>query len=284
MINNKVTIYISAFNAERTIEKSIISILNQSYSFNEIIIVDDNSQDRTTQLVRKYKKIKLIVNSTNKGLSHNRNEAIKNSSNDLIASIDADVVLNENWLEIILEKFNQNTNIMCGGKMTEKNTDNKFNLWRAKYYSQNWGDEDIYNPPYLFGCNTIFNKKIWEIVGGYDEKLRTNGEDIDFSNRIKLHSNFKLIYCSKATCEHLQEDDLESLSNRVWRYHSYGYKIKQISFYRFIKLSIKQLNFFLKRSFKDLIKLKFDLIYINFVILLKFIILEFKNYKKNRHL
>ena len=89
-----------------------------------------------------------------------------------------------------------------------------------------------------------------------------------------------MIYCSKALCEHLQEDNLDSLSKRVWRYHSFGYKIKKISFYRFIKLSIKQLNFFLKRTLKDLMKLKFNFITINFAILVKFIILEFKNYLK----
>ncbi len=280
MKKDKVTIYISAFNAEKTIEQSIISILNQTYSFDEIIVIDDNSSDKTCQIIKKFKEIRLIKNNSNKGLSFNRNLAIKNSSNDLVAAIDADVVLSENWLEIILEKFNHNENIMCSGKMVEKYTNNIFNLWRAKYYSQNWGDDDIYDPPFLFGCNTIQNKKIWESIGGYDENLFTNGEDIDFSNKIKDTNNYKLIYCSKALCEHLQEDNLDSLSKRVWRYHSFGYKIKKISFYRFIKLSIKQLNFFLKRTLKDLMKLKFNFITINFAILVKFIILEFKNYLK----
>ena len=37
---------------------------------------------------------------------------------------------------------------MFGGKMTEKLIENNFNAWRAKYYSQNWGDKNLENPPF----------------------------------------------------------------------------------------------------------------------------------------
>ena len=47
---------------------------------------------------------------------------------------------------------------------------------------------------------------------------------------------------------------------------------------RLIKLAVKQLKFFLKRTFHDLINLRFNYIYINFIIFIKFIIFEFKNY------
>ena len=80
----------------------------------------------------------------------------------------------------------------------------------------------------------------------------------------------------------LKKDDLKSLSNRVWRYHSFGYKIKKISMLRFLKLSIKQIKFFFERSLKDLIFLRFSDIYLNLVILIKFIMLEFNNYLKNK--
>ena len=50
---------------------------------------------------------------------------------------------------------------MCGGNMVEKNLENKFNKWRSVYYSQNWGDKNMQNPPFLFGCNTIQKKDVW---------------------------------------------------------------------------------------------------------------------------
>ena len=73
--------------------------------------------------------------------------------------------------------------------------------------------------------------------------------------------------------------NLESLSERVWRYHSYGYKIKKPSFYRFIKLSLKQFKFLLQRFFGNLLKFNLYFIYISLQIFLKFISLEFsKNF------
>jgi len=166
--------------------------------------------------------------------------------------------------------------------MIEKNVDNKFNSWRSKYYSQNWGDKNILNPPFLYGCNTIQNKSIWNKINGYDDKMLTNGEDVDYSKKIKLHNNFELHYCSSAICYHLQDDDLESLSNRVWRYHSFGYKIKKPSFYRFIKLSLKQFKFLFQRILENLFKFNFFFIFISLKIFLKFLSLEFKNYLSNK--
>ena len=70
---------------------------------------------------------------------------------------------------------------------------------------------------------------------------------------------------------------MKSLSKRIWRYHSYGYKIKKPTFYRFLKLCLKQLKFFSCRLIENLIKLNFFFIYISFVVLIDFIKLEFIN-------
>lgn len=282
MILKKVSIYIPAYNAENTIKQTLNSVINQTYKFDEIIVIDDNSSDDTCKIINQFENIKLIKNKQNMGLGYNRNLGIKTSNNEIVASIDADVVLDPEWLNTIIKNFQSEDNIMCGGKMTEKLVENKFNAWRAKYYSQNWGQNDLDNPPFLFGCNTIQSKKIWEDIGGYDEKLLTNGEDIDYANKIKSISKFKLKYCSNALCEHMQNDNLDSLSRRVWRYHSFGYKIKKPSIYKTLKLSIKQLKFFFNRSFKDLLKFNLYFIYINFIILVNFIKLEHINYKNSK--
>lgn len=273
----KVSIYIPAFNAENTIEKSLNSIFAQTIPFDEVIVVNDFSQDKTLNIIEKFKKIKIINNSRNEGLSYCRNKGIEISKNNLVAAIDADVILDSLWLENIIKNFNDYT-VMCGGNMIEKSTENKYNKWRSIYYSQNWGDNDLKNPPFLFGCNTIQKKNVWEKVKGYDAKFKTNGEDIDYSNKIR-NIGFDIFYCNRAKCYHLQDDNLETLSKRVWRYHSFGYKIKEPSFFRFLKLITKQFNFFFKRSFKEILNFNFRFIFINLIILLNFIKFEFKNIK-----
>ena len=98
----KETIYIAAYNAEKTILSCVNSIINQTIKFDEILIIDDKSTDNTVKLLENFQNIKLLKNSHNKGLSYCRNLAFKNSTNDIVASIDSDVVLENNWLEIML--------------------------------------------------------------------------------------------------------------------------------------------------------------------------------------
>lgn len=281
-MSDKVSIYIPAYNAEKTIEQSIISIKNQTHVVDEIIIIDDNSSDKTLKIINQFKDIILLKNQKNMGLSFNRNLAIKKSSNEIVGAIDSDVVLDKYWLEILLNNLNQNQIVMCGGNMTEKFITNKINAWRAKYYSQNWGYKDVLNPSFLYGCNTLMLKSAWRNVNGYNEEFLTNGEDIDFSNKIKSFGNSNLFYASKALCNHLQEDNIKSLSKRVWRYHSFGYKIKKPSIYRFIKLSIKQFKFFIKRFFENIFKFNLFFVYISFIIFIDFMKLEMCNYLKNK--
>ncbi len=280
-MSEKISIYIPVFNAEKTIEQSIHSIKEQSINVNEIIIIDDNSNDNTKEIIKKFSDIKIITNKSNMGLGYSRNLGMKESKNNIVGAIDADVVLDKYWLETLLKNLGKNNIVMCGGKMIER-IDGRFNSWRAKYYSQNWGDKDLENPPFLYGCNTIQLKSAWLKVNGYDEKLKTNGEDISFTNKIREQQNYKLLYSAQALCHHLQDDNLNSLSKRVWRYHSYGYKIKEPSLYRFIKLTIKQLKFFIIRLINNIIKFNFFFIYISFVVFIKFIKLEFCNFIKNK--
>ena len=276
----KASIFIPVYNAEKTITEVLDSIYSQSVPFDEIIVINDCSTDKTLNYLESFKNLKIFNNSENKGLSFCRNIGIKNSKNDVVASIDADVVLDKFWLEKISFQLKDNV-AMCGGNLEEKYTNNIYNKWRSIYYKQNWGNQNIVNPAFLFGCNTIQKKTAWEKIKGYDESLKLNGEDIDYSFRLRKEG-YDLFYCHEAKCLHLQNDDLKSLSSRVWRYHSFGYKIKKISYYRFIKLITKQFKFFAVRSAKALLNLNFRFILINFKILLYFIKFELKNVHINK--
>ncbi len=281
-MTEKVTFYIPTFNAQNTIELCINSVRNQTYPVDEIIIINDNSTDNTKEILSKYNDLIIINNNQNLGLGYNRNLGIKNSSNEIIASIDSDVELDKKWLENIIINLKKNKIVMCGGNMLEKYTNNKVNAWREKYYNQSWGKKDILNPAFLYGCNTILLKSYWEKTEGYDENLKTNGEDIDFCKQLKSIGDINLYYSSDSLCYHLQDDSILSLSKRVWRYHSFGYKIKAPSKRKLVNLSIKQIRFFLIRFLKGLLKFEIKYIIISFMVLINFIKLEYNYLKKNK--
>lgn len=91
------TIIISAFNIAPYIERSINSVLNQSFTNYEIIVIDDKSTDDTLSKILKYKdRIKIIKNEKNLGLGAVRNIGIKNAKGEYIVHLDGDDTLYNN--------------------------------------------------------------------------------------------------------------------------------------------------------------------------------------------
>ena len=122
------------------------------------MVVNDNSTDQTAEILKKYSdKIEIINNKKNLGVSYIRNLATNYLKSKYIASIDADVELTNNWLEKLIDKANKENATLIGGKMYEKFLNNPYNLWRSIRLKQNWGEKDILNPEFVFGCNSLLN-------------------------------------------------------------------------------------------------------------------------------
>lgn len=105
MKDYKVSIIIPAYNCEKTIERCIESIMKQTYTNIEIIIVNDGSSDKTLDKIKKYnsKKIK-IINKENEGVSAARNAGINLASGDYIMFIDADDWIEKNTVNILVNE------------------------------------------------------------------------------------------------------------------------------------------------------------------------------------
>lgn len=100
-MNPKYSIIIPAYNAEKTIENTINSVINQSYCNWEIVVVENGSIDSTNSVVGKFlndKRISLI--HSKKGVSFARNKGIENSTGEWILFLDADDELPSNTLDL----------------------------------------------------------------------------------------------------------------------------------------------------------------------------------------
>lgn len=88
----KITVLMSVYNGEKYLHEAIDSILNQSYSDFEFIIVNDGSSDNTAEILNEYSdpRIKRINNQQNIGLVRSLNRAIETAKGELIARMDAD--------------------------------------------------------------------------------------------------------------------------------------------------------------------------------------------------
>jgi len=285
-MNSQISIYIPAFNAESTIKPCINSILAQTVRPLEILVINDASTDNTKNKLLEFgNKINVIENPINLGLSHSMNIANNHLKTKFIAKIDADVELCSDWIELLIKKMVSEKATLIGGKMYEKFTKNKYNLWRSKRLKQNWGEYDLSNPKFVFGCNNILdNSKVRNIVKYRTDSdyFKTNGEDIEFSNFLKKN-NHKLFYCSNAICYHLQNDTGISLSKRYWRYIHYGDGLKKRNFFKTLKNIIRQFKKTIKWSIDDLLNLNLRLIIINFEIFYYFFKIDFEIYRNNKN-
>ena len=98
---NKISVIIPTYNREKLIRKSIQSVLNQTYYYIEIIIIDDCSHDNTNKEVKKIKdkRIRYIKLRKNKGANYCRNLGIKKATGEYISFLDSDDIFHKNKLE-----------------------------------------------------------------------------------------------------------------------------------------------------------------------------------------
>jgi len=80
---------------------------------------------------------------------------------------------------------------------------------------QHWGEKRVVNPNFLFGCNTVYRKSAVAGAGYYDEKYRTNYEDVDIGNRLRKRG-YNFIYDPGPLTRHYLQDTRKSLLRRVW--------------------------------------------------------------------
>ena len=280
-MSNDISLYIAAYNAEKTIEKSIKSILQQTLKPKEIIVINDCSTDKTLSLLKKFNQIKIINNKKNYGLAKSRNIALKYSKYDLLASIDSDVICKKNWLETLFNTMVKKKADLIGGKLIDKYIKEPANHWRSYYLKQNWGDKQINNPQFIFGANFLLNKKkIKNLNIKYNETFRTNGEDVNFSKVLKS-KNCNLYYEPRAICYHYQFDNVISLSRRYWRYSYYGAGLKKLTLIRLIKLILRQTKIFFYWMYRDLLEKNYHFFNINLIMSYYFILLCINKYLLN---
>lgn len=107
MINDKlISIIIPVYNSEKTLDRCITSIINQSYKNLEIIIVNDGSTDGSLEICQKYSKFDNRINTfnqCNKGVGSSRNLGLNSCKGEYILFIDSDDLIEENYIKTLYQ-------------------------------------------------------------------------------------------------------------------------------------------------------------------------------------
>ncbi len=195
----------------------------------ELIIIDNNSNDRTREVVKTFKnffsfKLSYFFEPI-QGLSHARNTGFKHAEGDYIAYIDDECTLPGSWLEVASKIINIESPAFLGGPYYGKFLFSNTHPW----FKESFGDSYIlqYNLPdgkmpngrYLSGGNMIIRQDVFGKIGLFDTSLGMNGdvinygEEQDFQKRlVDEHSNEVIWYCSELFVWHGIRTDKISIS------------------------------------------------------------------------
>ncbi len=214
MKKQTITIVIPAYNEESRLRACLDSIALQSRPADEVIVVDNNSSDRTAKLASSYKFVRVITESK-QGRVFARNAGFDAAHGDIIARIDADTILEPYWVEQIAEYYQSNCGAITGScyfyNVPLRRTAQKIN--NAITFHYNYLLTGYYP---LWGSNMAFLRSDWHKVR--HTTCAKNG----------LHEDLDLAYhLHQATVPIYYDQDLvvgvEMRPNRLSRKDSWEY-------------------------------------------------------------
>ena len=219
MTRIKTSIILCTYRNPFLLKGCLKSLLKQSSNPNhyEIVVVDNNSQDNTAEIVHslnKYSKNIFYYLEQETGLSIARNTGIRQSRGEIVAFIDDDAIAHPNWITEIEKCYSDESVWSAGGKVVLKWVEKKpawltENMYPNLSYT-NLGDEimALKWPDHLIGTNISFRKNIFGRIGFFNEDLGRKGkllignEETEIQERIHLAGG-RIIYNPAAVVEHL---------------------------------------------------------------------------------
>lgn len=178
--NPKISVVMAVYNTEKFVWQAIESILHQSFSDFEMIIIDDASTDNSWGILQKFAKkderIKIFQNKKNLWIAKTRQKLINLTNSDYIATMDSDDISTVHRLEKSYNFLKQNYDYAVVSGNTEI-IDEKNQILGYRKYSEKIAKNILKKSP-IAQWASMFRKKIFEEVNGYDEDLNF-GEDYD---------------------------------------------------------------------------------------------------------
>lgn len=269
-MNIKISVIMPVYNTASFLKEAVESILNQTFSHFEFVIIDDFSNDWSYEILKEYqktdKRIILYRNDKNRGISYTRNKLISLANTNYILSQDSDDISEINRLEILYNFLENNLDfwVVSGNNII---IDEQSNIIWYRKYSNDIKNTILKKSP-ISQPSCMFRKDIFLKLGWYDKSLNY-GEDYDMW--VRFYLNWYKI----------KNIDKYLIKYRIREWQSKSHKLKQ---------TIKNTIFIQKRAIKNwLIPSIWDIIYIfiekillflpNSFILCLFKKLEYKNAK-----
>ncbi|MGI4804089.1 MAG: glycosyltransferase family 2 protein [Janthinobacterium lividum] len=172
-----ISVIVPCYKQAQYLSDALESVLAQTYTHWECIIIDDGSPDNTSFIASKFCKLDTrfkYLKKENGGLSSARNAGIKTASGSLILPLDADDKINPDYLRLAINAFTENPGldlVYCKASYFGAKTEE----WILEPYSH-----QLLLVKNMIFCSALFKIKAYLKVNGYNESLKNGWEDWDF--------------------------------------------------------------------------------------------------------
>ena len=178
-----ITIIIPAFNEGNNIAKTIESALAASYPKKQVIVVDDGSLDNTLEVARRFEKRGvLVLTQANKGKSAALNNALRHAKGELVATLDADTVIEKDALEKMVGFFDDEKVAAVTSAIKVLQPKTILEKFQRLEYLQIIFIRKVLS--LINGVNvtpgplSLFRRKVFDEVGNFDEKSILEDQEI----------------------------------------------------------------------------------------------------------
>lgn len=173
-----ISVVIPAFNEEDYLPTTLEAINKQDFKGQkEIIVVDNNSTDKTTSIAESYNA--RVISEKQQGIIFAKQAGCKSSQGNIIAVLDADNIPPHHWLSTISDILKDSKLAAVTGPYIIHNAP-----WWATLHTKlgvffiNFIQSITGNSPHVWGGNVAFKRKVFEKIGGYDTRFTCAGDEI----------------------------------------------------------------------------------------------------------
>lgn len=238
-MKNKVSVVIPNWNGEHLLKDCLESLKEQSFKHFEIILVDNGSTDNSLEYVAEnFPKVKILKLKKNFGFARAINEGVKASKAEYVIFLNNDTSADKEFIKNLVRCADQHQEVISvNPKLLNFYEKQKIDgvgilineVGQAR--SIGWEEKDLgqYDPPaggeeYIFGATgggSLFKRKEFLKLGGFDENYFMYSEEVDFAFRAQF-LGYKSIYCPKAVVFHKHKETAKKLPALVeyWQFRN----------------------------------------------------------------
>jgi len=241
----KISVVMSVYNDEKYLREAIESILNQTFTDFEFIVVDDGSSDGSADIIKSYKDPRIrFFKHENHGLVYSLNRGIREGSGEYIARMDADDISLPQRLEKQVGFLEKHTDIGIVGTWAIKITEEGEDIYIAQMPQSDLEARELLakSSPFFHG-SVMFRRALFDSCGPYPEAMK---EWEDWILWHQFAAKTKLANIGEALYKHRKRSNAPTnwTSNDIKRLRNISYKYLQNK-----RISLEDESFF--ESFKS---------------------------------